>query len=314
MEYRGDFGRYNEFKTENYSDNTLKSDLAVHFPGGLSAMIKEDWKAGHDPRGYAQNLQMDFYHRNTLGGKLEMRPGPKLRAAVNYTNLALNYSDNARNGFRDRTDNTVGGTVYFKFLPKTSALLEYDYTTVAFDEADPSFVQKLDSKVQRAYLGLTWNLTARSQGTFKYGYTRKDFEAAAVTDFKGGVILVVLNHELSARTSVHLDTERDVLESNLVTQPYYLSTGGRLELVHQIHPRVSFKLRGAFFRDQYPKAEPPQTEKRVDDTWTAGARLDYRFWKWLNLGVGYDHSQRRSNIDGSGYSDNLYGLSIGMIL
>jgi hypothetical protein len=52
----------------------------------------------------------------------------------------------------------------------------------------------------------------------------------------------------------------------------------------------------------------------VDDTLTAGARLDYRFLKWLNLGVGYDHSQRRSNIDGSGYSDNLYGLSIGMIL
>ncbi len=314
MEYRGDFGRYNEFKTENYSDNALKSDLVLNFPGGLSAMVKEDWKDGHDPRGYAQNAQLDFYHRNTLGGELEMRVGPKLRVAVDYTNLVLNYSADVRNGFRDRTDNTIGGTVYYKFLPKTSALLEYDYTAVAFDEADPSFGQKLDSKVQRAYLGLTWNITARSQGTIKYGYTQKKFQESGLTDFKGGVVSLILNHELSTRTSVHLDAERDVLESNVVTEPYYISTGGHLEIVHFIQPKLATRLQGGFFRDQYPDIVSPQIKKRLDDTWTAGAKLDYRFREWLNLGIGYDHSQRRSVLDGFGYIDNLYAFRIGMAL
>ncbi len=314
MEYRGDFGRYNEFKSENYNDNALKSDLVLNFPGGLSAMIKEDWKAGHDPRGYAQNVQLDFYHRNTAGAELGFQAGTKLRLVLNGSNMVLNYQDDSRNGFRDRTDNTIGGTVYYKFLPKTSALVEYDYMAVAFDEADPNFKQKMDSKVQRAYLGLTWDLTARSQGTIKYGYTEKNFKASGLTDFKGGVALLALDHELSTRTSVHLDAYRDVNESNFGKEPYYISTGGHLEIVHFIQPKLASRLQGGFFRDQYPNAEPPQTRKRLDDTWTAGAKLGYRFREWLNLGIGYDHSQRRSVLDGFGYIDNLYAFRIGMAL
>ncbi len=316
-EYRGDFGRYTVFKTENYSDNTIKGDLAFNFPGGLSILLKDDWKSGHDPRGFAQNVDLDFYHRNTAGAELGLRVGPKLRLAFNFKNLDLNYQDDARNGFRDRTDNTVGGTVYYKFLQKTSALLEYDYTAVNFDKDNtrliPGGTVALDSKAQRAYLGLTWAITTRSQGTLKGGYTRKEFQESGLTDFKGGIVSLVLNHELTTRTSVRLDADRDVRESNLATQPYYLSAGGRLELVHLIHSSVTAKLKGGFFRDQYPTIGT-QVKKRLDDTWNAGAGLAYHPRNWLNLGLGYDHSQRRSVIDGFGYIDNLYTFNLGVVL
>jgi polysaccharide biosynthesis protein VpsM len=314
-EYRGDFGRYVRFKPENYSDNHLKGDLSLNFPGGLSIRLKEAWTDGHDPRGYAQNIDLDFYHRNTAGAGVEMRVGPKLRVAVDYTNLLLNYAVDARNGFRDRTDDTVGGTVYFKFLPKTSALLEYNVTSVKFDDPDPAFGNvKLDSKVQRGYLGLTWDITSRSQGTLKGGYVRKDFKESGLEDFKGGIVWAGLSHQLTTRTSVRLDGERDVRESNVGTQTYYISNGGHLTLDHQIHSTVSFKLGGGFIRDQYPKADPGRTQRRLDDTWTAGARLNYRFQKWLDFGVGYDHSQRRSVFDEFGYIDNLYSVTLGAIL
>lgn len=318
-EYRGDFGRYSRFKTENYSDNHLNGNLSLNFPGGLLIRLNDTWTDGHDPRGYAQNIDLDFFHRNTAGAGVEMRVGPKFRVAVNYTNLMLNYAVDARNGFRDRTDNTVGGTVYYKFMPKTSALLEYDFTSVKFDEADPGPVNnltniKLDNKVQRGYLGLTWDISSRSQGTLKGGYTRKQFQESGLDDFKGGIVSAGLSHELTTRTSVRLDGERDVRESNLGSQQYYVSNGGRLELVHKIHPQVSLKLNTGFSRDQYPKPDPGQTKKRLDNTWMAGGRLDYLFQEWLGLGLGYDHTGRRSVFDGFGYSDNLYTFSIGAIL
>lgn len=314
-EYRGNFGRYAEFKTENYSDNTLKGDLAFSFPGGLSVLLKDDWKNGHDPRGFAQNVDLDFYHRNTAGADLGFRAGPKLRLALNFSNMVLNYADDARNGFRDRTDNTLGGTLYYRFLPKTSALLEYRYTAVGFDEDNPSFPEGVDSKAHRAYFGLSWEITARSQGTLRGGYVRKDFDQADA-DFSGGIVSLALDHDLSARSSAHLDAERDVRESNLVTQPYYVSTGGRLELGHLIHSRLEAKLRGGFSRDQYPGAMTlgSETKKRLDDTWTAGAGLEYRFQNWLNLGLQYEHSQRRSVFDEFEYSDNLYTFNLGVVL
>ena len=313
-EYRGNFGRYAEFKTENYSDNTLKGDLAFSFPGGLSVLLKDDWKNGHDPRGFAQNVDLDFYHRNTAGADLGFRAGPKLRLSLNAVTMVLNYADDARNGFRDRTDNTLGGTLYYRFLPKTSALLEYGSTSVSFDEDNP-VLGSVDSQVQRGYLGLTWEITARSQGTLKGGYVRKDFDPADA-NFSGGIVSLALDHDLSARSSAHLDAERDVRESNLVTQPYYVATGGRLELGHLIHSRLEAKLKGGFSRDQYPGAMTigAETKKRLDDTWTAGAGLEYRPRTWLNLGLRYDRSQRRSVFDEFEYSDNLYTFNLGVVL
>jgi hypothetical protein len=314
-EYRGDWGRYNEFKTENYTDNNVKGRLALHFPGGLSVRGKEEYTSGHDAPGTAQNIQIDFFHRNTAGGGLDFEVGPKLRLAVDYTNLILNYADDARNGFRDRTDNTVGGTIYYKFMPKTSALVEYDYTATNFDESNPALLS-VDNKTQRGYLGLTWDITARSQGTAKAGYAKKNYQESGVSNFQGGIVSIALSHELTQRTSLKFDAVRDVQESNIVNQPYYLTTGGRLVLNHNIHPKVSFKMNAGFSRDQYPDDMTigTETRKRMDDTWVLGGRFEYRIQQWLNLGLGYDHSQRRSTFSDFGYVDNLYTFSVGALL
>jgi hypothetical protein len=315
-EYRGDWGRYNNLKTWNYSDNLTRGNLALNFASGLSLRIKEELTNGHDAPGYAQSTQLDLYHRNTAGAGVDMEVGPKLRLAVDYTNLILNYADDARNGFRDRIDNTVGGTIYYKFFPKTSALLEYDYTAASFYEGDPGLPgsPKHNNKAQRGYLGLTWELTAKSKGTVKVGYAAKDYQESGLTNFQGGIVSIGLSHDLTQRTSLKFDAIRDVQESYIATQPYYLTAGGRLELNHNIHPKVSFKLNAGFSRDQYPGAIPPETRKRVDNSWDLGGKFEYRIQQWLNFGLGYDFSQRRSNFSDLGYVDNLFTFSVGALL
>ena len=322
-EYRGDWARYNNLKYWNYSDNLARGNLTTKFAGGLSLRVKEDWTNGHDTPGYAQSTQLDLYHRNTAGAGADMEIGTKLRLAVDYTNMILNYADNARNGYRDRIDNTTGGTIYFKFMPKTSALLEYTYTATSFEEPDPGPVGdaaltniKMNNKDQRGYLGLTWDITSRSKGTVKVGYSVKDYQESGLDTFKGGIVAIDLSHELTQRTSIKFDAIRDVNESNSVTQPYYLTTGGRLVLNHNIHPKVSFKLNAGFSRDQYPNDETNGTEtrKRIDNTWDMGGKFEYRIQQWLNFGLGYDFTQRRSNFSDLGYVDNLFTFSVGALL
>ncbi len=313
-DYRADLGRYSEFKSENYSDQTARGRIGLNFPGGLSLSVREEWKAGHDPRGFAQNEDLDFFRHNTAAGEVGIKVGPKLRLAARYAHFVLNYEDNARNGFRDRTDNTVGGSIYFKFLPKTSAVAEYDYTTVQFKIDNPG-LGSLDSTAHRGLLGLTWEVTSRSTGTIKGGYTRKDFDEVD-TEFKGGVVSIGLAHELGARTLLRLDSERAVRESNILTQPYYVSLNSRLELEHQIRGRWLAHLRGGYSRDQYPGdiMVGTETKERLDNTWVAGVGLDYRIPDLFNAGLRYDHTQRTSAFDVFDYSDNLYAFTIGIIL
>src|SRR3990172_773598 len=60
-EYTGRFARYRNFKSENYNDNTLQGGMALSFPAGLSSRAEDPWVAGHAPRGFAQNVEQDFY-------------------------------------------------------------------------------------------------------------------------------------------------------------------------------------------------------------------------------------------------------------
>jgi polysaccharide biosynthesis protein VpsM len=322
-EYRGDWARYDDIKFWNYSDNLARGRFEVNFPGGLSLRAKEDWNNGHDAPGYGQSTQITFYHRNTAGGGADFEVGPKLRLAADFTNMILNYADNAQNGYRDRIDNTVGGTIYYKFLPKTSALLEYTYTATNFGEVNPGPVGdagltniKMNNKAQRGYLGLTWDISTRSHGTVKAGYSRKDYQESGLDNFQGGILSMALSHELTRRTSLKFDAVRDVEESNVVNQPYYLTFGGRVALNHDIHPKVSLKLKTGFSRDQYPNDQTigTQTRKRMDDTWDLGGGLEYRIQEWLEVGLGYDFTQRRSTFSDFGYVDNLYTFSVKTLL
>ena len=310
-EYRGDFGRYAEFKSENYNDQTVLGDLSMSLPGGLSMAVKDEWKDGHDPRGYAQNVVLDFYRRNTVRGELGLKAGPKMALTAAYTNMVLNYEDDARNGFRDRTDDISGGTVYFRFLQKTAALLEYTHTVVRFREPG---ADNLDSRAHRGYLGLAWDISTRSRGTIKGGYLRKDFEDPD-NDIGRGIFSADIRHEFTPRTSVRLSGEQDVRESNLASQPHYLSTGGAMELERLIHPRLTARLGGGFSRDQYPTdmTLDGETRPRLDNTWNTGIQFDYRPRKWIDLGLRYLYSQRRSSFDQFEYLDNLFGLNLGVV-
>ena len=322
-EYRGDWGRYNNLKFWNYSDNLTRGNLKFKLAGGLSLRLNEEYVNGHDAPGYAQSVQLDLYHRVTSGAGTDLEVGPKLKISLDYTNMILNYADDARNGYRDRIDNTVGGAVYYKFLPKTSALLEYTYTATNFQDVDPGPIGsaaltdvKMNNKDQRGYLGLTWDMTERSKGTVKVGYSVKDYQESGIDTFKGGIVAIDLSHELTQRTWVKFDAIRDVNESNSVTQPYYLTTGGRLVLNHNIHPKVSFKLNAGYSRDQYPNEETigTETRKRIDNSWDLGGKFEYRIQQWLNFGLGYDHTQRLSNFSDLGYVDNLFTFSVGALL
>jgi len=311
-EYRGDFGRYNNLTVQNYSDNTVKGAMDLHFAGGLSASIKNDWVDGHDPPGYSQTTFPAFYHSNTFGAGIGYEIGPKTRFRLDYTNLVLNYANNTIYGFEDRSDNVVAGTFYYKFWPKTSALLEYKYTATAFDEENVN-LGSVDSKAQRGYLGLTWDITERTKGTLKGGFIQKNFKNSAISDYTGGIFSLALDQEMNSRTALHMEGIRDVNESNLPSQPYYITAGGRAELQRQVLSRLKGSLMGGYSRDQYPGTTTIGTvsKKRIDNLWDAGAGLEYRMREWLSFALGYKHTQRTSNFSGFNYIDNQVNFSAG---
>ena len=77
------------------------------------------------------------------------------------SNFVVNFR-HADMGYRDRTDLTWSGYGYWKFKPKTSAFVEYDFLNVRYDTSDMN-----DSREHNFYAGLKWDMTAKSKGRIK---------------------------------------------------------------------------------------------------------------------------------------------------
>lgn len=306
-EYSGRFARYREFKDENYNDNTLRGGMALNFPGGLSIRAEDIWVDGHDPRGFAQNVELDFYKKNTASASIKQEVGTRFAVEGRYTHFILDYEE-SRNDFRDRTDNTVGGTVFYHFLPKSSALVEYNFTSVAFDEGVGPISR--DSTVQQVFTGLTYEITAKSKGTLKGGYERKQFEEEDRRDFSGGVVSIELGHELTSRTLIQATVERRTRESNLESEDYYVTTGGGVQVTQRFTGKLSALLQTSYGRDQYPDAAG--VEGRTDNTYRTGIGMDYWIQKWFSVAARYDYANRDSDLEGLDYTDHLYSVSLGL--
>ena len=130
------------------------------------------------------------------------------------------------------------------------------------------------------------------QGSIGVGYRHFDGRAASLPDFSGVVFDGVLTHVFVERTKVDVGVFRDVQYSFEVEEPYYVTTGVRLTVTHQL--RESLDARGMVSRDRlaYRSQQP---DDRRDKVTIVSAGIGYRFSPNLRVGVDLEFARRLSD-------------------
>jgi hypothetical protein len=233
---------------------------------------------------------------------------------ANRSKVQLDYSQTTWNfmtsDFRDRDEGIMAGYIYYRFLPKTSAFIEYERKAVDFTEAA---TPPLDNSMGSLLLGLTWEMDGRSRGTVKFGRTSKDFESPAVKDFSVWSWSIDLGHKFSERTSLTVTGKREVNETNAFGTAYFITTGAYGELSHGFMSKMALLVRGSYGTDRYSVSYgPPEPVVREDKTRMAGTGLRYTMKDWLEFGADYNGRNRDSNIDVNDYRETQYILSANM--
>ncbi len=133
------------------------------------------------------------------------------------------------------------------------------------------------------------------QGSLAIGYRRFDGRTDALPDYSGIVYQGSLSHVIAERTKVDVGLARDVQYSFEVLEPYYVTTGVRMGLTHQLRETVD--LRGAASSDRLdyqaqPSAEPASSRSDRVRLLSVGAGFLVR----PNVRVGFDleFTRRRS--------------------
>jgi hypothetical protein len=227
-------------------------------------------------------------------------PSDKLKLQLQYSNYNLDWNQEEIQ-YRDRQDNSIGVSVFYKFWPKTSLFAEYEYSDIDFDSGST-----FDSEENRYYGGINWDVTAKTRGTVKLGYIDKEFDLSNANDQDSFSMEVQTHHNLTEKRELQIDAYRKFHESDIEAASSFLSTGMTISLVQRFTEKWSGTLNASYENNDYNGVD------REDDLYGIGPALSFEAKKWLKFNLGYFYYNNDSDINSFSYTQNNLFLRAAM--
>ena len=207
---------------------------------------------------------------------------------ANYDELRYDnskrYASGARiNSEKERDATALRSTVFYEIAPKTKLLVEGRYTEYDYQNKNLDGRDKLDSKNKGALVGVTWDATAKTSGSFKIGRERKSFDSSDYSTF-----------ELNTRQGFD---EGDDGASAIKTQSTRL--GWKHYWLDRVYSNASYTRTDRKYQDI-------KREDNIDDY---GLSLTYEARRWLDVGIGYSYTDKASDVKSERYTRNIYALT-----
>jgi hypothetical protein len=306
-EYNAVINRYSSYSSEDTTDHNARV-LADFKLGSLFGLALSDTYAkGHEPRVSSTSGQIEKFEKNAPSVTATYQLADRSKIQLDYTRTSWDFM---LSEYRSREEDLVSAYFYYRFMPKTSAFIEYDWKNVGYDQK----TNGLDSRVHSGFLGLTWEMTASTRGTVKGGYLQKKFDDASKEEYGTWGASADINHAFSDDASLKITAMRDVNESSALGTNYFVTTGAFAEYTHKLTYKISAVVRTSYGVDDYSNAIAPDTEARCDKTFLGGVGLKYQMQDWLEFALDYNYRDRKSNLPVNDLRQNTYSLAVNFAL
>jgi hypothetical protein len=312
--YRADILRYTENDALDTVHHTILGDLRINFAGGLGLRLSDQFLITDEFGGFPvpELTQRIDRTENTLtaGGDYTVRE--RYTIDLSYKWFLVDYEDDFND--LDRQDHVVAAILFYRIMPKTSVLGEFNYQWIRYD--DPAVALDRDSDGWRVKVGVKGDFTAKTSALLKVGWEFKDYVNSAREDWDGLILEGELIWKYREPSELRLFAGRANVESlfddGTLGNNYYIANYGGAELRHFLTSRLILRVRGLVGVNDYPDPATVggQTAEREDTFYAVGAGLRYQIRTWLAVEAGYQRLVRDSNFNAFDYTDNRVKGSI----
>ncbi|SEJ26317.1 uncharacterized protein, PEP-CTERM system associated [Pseudomonas linyingensis] len=284
---------------DNNTDHHLTADAGMEFNDRNRLKLNAGYHDVEETAGLDQKLENDMYNTKNVGGVYTFgaeSARAQIDLGANYEELRYTNS-NRLNADKERDTTALKSTFYYRVAPKTKVLLEGRHTDYDYVSND-----RLNSTNIGLLTGVTWEATAKTTGTAKFGHEKKDFDDSSIGEKSGGMWEVGATWEPRTYSRFSLNTrqgfdEGDSGASTIKTQTTTLSWN------HDWAERLSSNVSYTRMDQDYQDIE------REDQIDTFGIGLTYEMRRWLDVGLGYKYSENDSDAANESYERNIYALS-----
>jgi hypothetical protein len=323
--YQADIVRYDSYSQIDYETHQADFEFEYASPTGFYARGWDMFVDTSDPYGslneYKRGVpQTDRWH-NTAVAIFGYDFPNKVSAELHYRNYVQDY-DRFIDHWQNYTVHEPGVKIFYRFLPKTSALFEYRWETRSYDDQqkamDNSYGADRDNSqdfdYHRFFIGLSFDPSAKVNGEMKIGWGRRDFEndfsfrtdasgnPLAYDDSSTWIAETFLYYQMLARTKWSFSLMRADMDSADVDTTAYTRTRVGIGLEQGVTSRLKFFGNLYYEQDDYE-------QDREDEEYGAGLRLQLAVKQWCFLNASYLYLEEDSNIEGKSFSNNRFGVS-----
>lgn len=295
---------------ESYAENAFYNGtyhnadavFQLNFRGGLSMGIWDTFARGHDEDSAAIANVLDQFDGNRLNAVISYAATDKLTMRVAHTSFTVDYLA-AANDYRDRTDSVVSAYLIYRFMPKTSFFLEYEAASI-----DYGLSNQVDSTETRYGGGFKWDISKKSMGSIRAGYSLREYDDPAMTALDDAFYAMQMTHEMTGKSSARLIVEKGRRESTVIGYDYINSTSAKLILWNKMTEKLTGFIGIDYLASDY-MASAPATSREDTKTglWTT---FEFAPLKWLSSEIGYKTETNSSSLDLKGYTANTTFIKI----
>ncbi len=295
LQYTGYFANYASSSIDNYRDHTLVADAENSWSTRLNSHFQISRVNGHDARNIYLSNAVEKWHDNSVRAAFQFgAPGAQGQIEIGGGFDSKRYDTNTTvMSAYDRNQRDASATYFHRVAPATKALIQIRDTHYAY-----TVTNRLNSTNRSYLVGVTWEATAKTTGSFKVGRMSKTFDNGAITSktdstWEGDVTWSPLTYSV-----VDLSISRTLGESMGVGN-FSDSRDQRLTWNHDLTERVRTTLTLGSGIDTYSGAA------RQDKRSNYGLKASYGFQRWLRLGAEFKNQSRDSTNGNFTYKQNM---------
>jgi hypothetical protein len=303
--YHADLENYDDFSNAEKDHHRVEGLFRFNLKGGLKFDLAGEYKDSADD--FSGSTLLDEYQSSLVDLQASFDLSRKTALTFGASGFQVDY-ETVVNDDRDRQDNTLSAGLSYRFRPKTTLFVEYQFIDIDYD-----LNTFTDKKINLPSAGLKWNPTSRSTGEIEVGYRDWDYEDPALKSDGAFNFMLRAGHDFTPKTSLELFGVRRETESTIAGTNYILNYQFSLAYSQKLNSRFIIKLQGTYSQDQYeenPITVGPLTQKRDDKTYILSPSLEFLAVDWLVFNLSYGLAERDSNFDSFDFTTNTYLLRI----
>ena len=293
-DYLADFDIHQEFNSRNRVDLSLAAG-ELH---DLNALRGSD---GRRPPEYIKKAG-DFVYG--FGSE-------EAKAQVEFFGGIENKNYKKTNN-KDSSAKTLGATVYYRVMPKTSVLVEVKNRDLQYDDKQliGGVLQNAGFDVSSYLLGLDWEATAKTSGYVKAGRRYRDTDVSGISTESANGWEVGVSYQPLPYSTLQLSTSRDYgLETdNPAAADFTNGINTTLSWNHEWTDRISSDVSWTVVSEEVENASGETLKDRDSDT--ISLSLNWKVRRWLTVSAGYSYDARDESLKADGQTDNGYNRNV----